>query len=302
MPLPVNDGLGPKPDTNSGIIHWVELEARPGSDEIGLLYSDSNGDLVALIWDGDHWLEKSAITIETELKRNNITGDVANRAFDLAFESMSGDLLVAWGQQNQDQLWYQHWDASEKEWVANALRETGFYTGHPHYIDLAADPLTDRVAAGLFDLGDGTERLGVGIWTGDTWTAKEELDNQTRDVNDSAIGDMPGAVAWLAQAGVAVVVYADNQTGTLDWARWEQSRGWILENDVAFAGKGFTESVQIQVVDDDQRMVVLLSDDSLRLFATTYDGSSWQLSNSGDPLTNVLSNDDSMPFFLSIRR
>jgi len=36
----------------SGAVEWVELVRRPGSDEIALVYADSNLDLFAVVWDG----------------------------------------------------------------------------------------------------------------------------------------------------------------------------------------------------------------------------------------------------------
>lgn len=300
--LPLNDGPGLNPDTNLGIVHWIELESHPGSDHVGLVFADSNRDLVAMVWNGSQWLTTSAKTLETNLKQNPVTLDVANRVFDLAFESQSGDLMVAWGQQTESWPWYQMWSRDSGQWLDQAIREDEIVAGTPHFVDLEAEPGSDRIAGGFFDLGDGIERAGLGIWNGTVWIEKREVDSQIRDVDDTAIGDQPGAVAWLHATGVAVMVYADDQKGTLDWGRWDQNRGWTLENDVAFGDKGFTESIAIRATPDGDRLVVLLSDETLALFTSTYNGASWQVTNDGAPLTTLLAAGDAVSFSLDVRR
>ena len=101
--------------------------------------------------------------------------------------------------------------------------------------------------------------------------------------------------------GVAVAIYPDNQQGTLDWARWDQTNGWLVQTDVAFLTKGFTESVQIETTPEGDRLLVVVSDHNLRLFASTYDGTSWQLSNLGAPLTTTVSSAVTVPFSLAVR-
>ncbi|HUH01316.1 MAG TPA: hypothetical protein VML75_04930 [Kofleriaceae bacterium] len=301
LALPLNDGPGPSPDTNLGVVEWIELEGREGGDEIALLFSDSNRDLVAMMWNGDSWVTSSARTLELDLKQNSQSLDVANRGFDVAISSASGLVMAAWARNSADGFHYNTWTAAAG-WLANPVRVTGVVSGYPHFIDLASNPVGDFIAGGFFDLGDGTERAGAATWDGTAWIDRTTLDNQSRNVDDKAPGDMPGAVAWLGRTGVAVCLYADDQEGTLDWARWEGSRGWSLEPDVAFAGKGFTESIAIASAPDGDRLVIALSDSNLRLYATTYNGTTWQLSNDGLPLTNVISNGSSVPFSLATRR
>ena len=95
--LPLNDGVGPNPDPNTGIVHWIELASRPGSNEIALGYSDANNDLVVIVWNGTQWLTATAVALETTLTTFTPTTVVENRCFDLAYESLSGDLMAAWG-------------------------------------------------------------------------------------------------------------------------------------------------------------------------------------------------------------
>jgi hypothetical protein len=80
----------------SGVVQWVQLVSRPGTNEIGLAYSDANGDLAVLVWTDSFWVAGTSATLETNLKTNATTLAVSNRVFDLAYEATSGRLMAAW--------------------------------------------------------------------------------------------------------------------------------------------------------------------------------------------------------------
>jgi len=300
-PLPLNDALGPYPDTNDGNVLWVELERRPGTDEIALAYADDADDLVAIVWTGTQWDVTSARTLETDLKHNPLIGLVYNRVYDLAYESLSGALMVAWGNNWVGDFYYAMREPGSGVWSPTAEYVPAILAGQVHFLDLAGDPTTDRIAGGFYDLGDGTERLGLATWDGDAWQDGGEYDSQTRDVNDSATGDAPGAVGWIGASGIAVAIYADDQEGTLDWARWSQLDGWVIQDDESFPTKGYTESVWLEPTPTGEQLVLVLSDDDLQLFAAVYDGVDWTLSNLGTALATSLVSDMSASFSIDAR-
>jgi hypothetical protein len=299
--LPLNDGPGANPDPNSEEVLWIELESRPGSDEIALAYADANEDLVALIWDGSGWVIDSTITLETALKWNDATGVVSNRAFDLAYEAVSGGLVVAWGARNQRDFNYAIRKPVTGQWFPTNEHVANVINGDSHFIELRSLPTGDHIAGGFYDLGDGTERLGLGVWDGEQWQDTGELDSQMLDVNDTATGDFPGAVGWLTSTGTGVAIYPDNQAGTMDWVRWDDGSGWSPQTDIAFLTKGLTESVRLEATPDGEQILVVISDNNLRLFATVYDGT-WQLSNLGAPLTTSIASVQTVPFSLAARQ
>jgi hypothetical protein len=292
QPLPLDDGGRDAP------VEWIELSPRVGGDEIALAYSDAERRLIVMLWDGAAWDTDTAALLTEDLKANPLSMKVSNRAFDVAFETVSGDVLAAWGSNTGLDFWYATYRRAAGMWspaatVPNTLQ------GQAHQVDLAADPSSDRVALGLFDLGDGTERLAVGMWNGTQWIEAREVDSQIRDFNDTALGDSPGAVAWIGRTGVAVCVYADDEAGTIEWARWSAATGWQMQEDIVFPGKGFTESVRIAASADGDRVTVAMSDAQSRLWAATYDGTDWVLA--GDALVEPLASDDSVPFDLAAR-
>jgi hypothetical protein len=108
-------------------------------------------------------------------------------------------------------------------------------------------------------------------------------------------------VGWVASTGVAVAIYSDDQEGTLDWARWIDGGGWAVQTDETIATKGYTESVWLEPTPGGNTLLVVLSDHNLRLFAATYDGNIWTLSNLGAPLTTSVASAVSAPFSLDAR-
>lgn len=293
--LPLNDGAGPNADPNSGVVLWLELISRPDTDEVTLLYADDNSDLVAITWDGAQWLEANATLLETNTKTNPISGFVHSRTFDGAYERLSGDFLVAWGREGAQGFFFAERPLGSNTYTG-AANINAPNNGVTHYMDLAPEEGTDRIAGGAYDLGDGTERLGLAMWNGTAWQDVVEIDSQTLDVNDMGMSDFPGEVAWVGSSGEAVVVYADNQSGTIDWATWSDGSGWSLGADVSIPGKGTGESAFLATFPGQNRVMLVLSDSNADLYAATYDGTSWSLTNGGAPLETELSVISAAPF------
>jgi hypothetical protein len=284
-PLPI--------DLNTGVVLWVELVPRRGSDEIALLYADDQADLVVADWDGKSWKASSAKVLETDLKTNPFSMVVNNRAFDGAFETSSGDLLVAWGTGSAGGF---HWSTrTGSGWTAPV--NDPIVGGYVEHVELASGPAGDLIAGVFLDLGNGTERLGLAFWDGSQWTDQGEYDSQIRDVNDNAHGDFLADVSW-STSDTAVCIYADDQAGTIDWAEGTPNGGWVVQTDVTVSGKGLTESVQIAPTSG-TGVMALVSDDQGELFSLTYDGTSWEVTNSAESLGS-LSSKQSRPFSFAV--
>lgn len=294
MATPVNDLGGPNPDPNIEPVRWVELSARPGEDDIVLTYADEGEDLVAIVWDGDDWIEASVFLAETELKRNGFTAAVSNQVFDAAFESDSGDVVMAWGRNNVSNFYFSVYDADAGTWLPPAY-QNNVVGGFTHFLDLEPHVGTNRIAMVLLDLGEGTERLALGMWNGAAWGEAQELDSQIRNINDAVAGDFPGGVAWIGDQAVAV--YSDNDLDMFDWALWTAPTGWIVQDDVPFPDKGYLESVFV-VPSADERVVTVFSDSNSALYGAVYDGDSWELSA---PLSDAIGSLESAPFGIAAR-
>ena len=300
IPMPLNDGGGTNPDPNTGVVLWVELIEKSGSDEITLMYADVNSDLVAIVWDGTQWLTNTATTLELDVKTNPISGFVHSRAFDGAYESLSGDFIATWGQEGGRSFLHSQRLDGDTTFSVPVLVVS--MPGLTHYCDLAAEPGTDRVAAGFYDLGDGTERLSLATWDGAAWQDIVEIDAQILDVNDMGQSDSPGELAWLGTTGQAVCIYPDNETETLDWASWTSAGGWVLGTDLAVPGKGTGETALLRSFPNQDRVLAVFSGSNGGLYSATFDGTTWTLTNAGAPLETDLSTIGAAPFSFAFER
>lgn len=110
-----------------------------------------------------------------------------------------------------------------------------------------------------------------------------ETVNGTTSRSVVMIGDLPCDPAWVGTSGVVVCMYADGNSGAIDWARWDSTNGWVLQSDVSVSGKGETESVVLRSSAAGNLMAVF-SDSSLSLWAATYSGSTWTVTGGGTAL------------------
>jgi hypothetical protein len=209
--------------------------------------------------------------------------------------------MVAWARATTNGFWYSTKPSGSSTWSAAAAVAAAPTNSVPHFVDLATEPGTNRIAIGTFGLGDGQERMGLATWDGAAWVNAGEYDSQVRDVNETATGDFPGAVAWAGTSGTAICVYADDQTGTLDWARWTAGGGWVVQGDFAIAGKGFTESVELHPFVSGNRVMLVLADSNSYLYSLWTNGTSWNTTNGGAALSLGLSSITTKPFTFAIK-
>ncbi len=294
VPGPVAGGCPSRPGC---VVQWIELVSLPGSDKLAVAYADTERNLTVSVWDGDQW-QTNATVLETNLKANRVSNEVHNRVFDLAFEELSGELMVMWGRHGSGVVWFSRypWDIVPSLW--SPVVAVDMVAGETHFVDLSTRPGTNWIAAAVYDLGEGTERLGAATWNGAQWVDVGELDSQIRNVDDGARSDWPGEVAWVGDTGRAVLIYADNKPGELQWASWSEGVGWALETPVLISGKQLSESMHL-VRSAAGVLVAAFSDESGGLYAASYDGLGWTVALGGSAITSGVASLDTVPFSLA---
>jgi hypothetical protein len=273
----------------TGRAAWVELVARPNSDEITLLYEDTNQLLFVATWDGTAWGLGSLLGTDPIA----LAGD---RCFDAAYETTSGNLLAAWGTPEPN-------GAGTGMAVKWAIRPAGASAFGPATQDtyfkqagllrLASDPASDRIALTMLEYycgaGDCSD-LMTGIWDGSTWVKSDP---------DSAIGfsyynhDWNAAdVAW--SGGNAIAVYS-RVSQAIDWATWTSTNGWVLQPPAA-ASPPFTEKASIVLAPLRGEVLALISDVNGALWAKAFDGVSWRDTEPSGALATDPSLTSGIPF------
>jgi len=281
----------------TGTVLWVELASRPGSDEITLVYQDSNEELYAVVWDGSNWLEAST---EFQFDTHNLHGNGDHRSFDVAYEQ-SGDVLVAWMEDidadGDTELDWATRSADSTVWSLDSHIILSTSYGYD-YVDLAADPGSDRIAFASVDT-TGTEHLALAMWTGSAWSDTGEYDATFPHVETDGTGEFWAGVGWVGATGEAVVVYSDADSGVINWGNWTEAGGWTIQPDAAAPGVGLLRSVQLEGYGA-SGLMSMFSDANGNLWGATYDGSNWTLTNGGNALETSLSDAKTRPFSLSV--
>lgn len=96
----------------------IKLAARPGSDELALAAQSygtataNTGQLTSFIWSGSAWANEPATAHDTAMTTTVTTGIIPYDNFDLAYESVSGDLLVVWSRQGAAYNGYRTYSAA----------------------------------------------------------------------------------------------------------------------------------------------------------------------------------------------
>ncbi len=290
--LPLNDAGGANPDPNTGNLFWTELKSHPNSDAVALAYVDQAQTLVALLWDGSAWDTSTVSALEGSVAAL-ASGEVDNRAFDLAWEHTSGDLIVAWGREANGSFFSASLPAGSSTWSV-AAQVPGTVTGEVHFLDMASEVGSDRIACGFMHTGPGTETLGAATWDGSAWVNAAEMDAQVQDAEGAIPGDFPLSVCWSGSTGSAICVYADDQSAAINWLSWTSSNGWELRGDIPWPAIALTQSVALAYTS--AGLLALISDSTDALFFATHGIAGWTLQNAGNEIESALSESATKPF------
>ncbi len=287
-----------RPTAGAGIVRWVELVSRPGTNEITLVSTDSASDLTVLTWDGAAW---SAPTV---LETSVDTLDYL--AFGAAYEGVSGDLLITWGRNDAgvNGFYWARRAAGGTSYAASVMYEPAPLS-RPGPLRLASEPGTDRIAISYLEFtcgGQTCDDFISAIWDGatDSWTSKMRLDADIGARYADFVGAIPVDVVWLGTSGTAVAVYSDSGTN-IDWAKWTSGTGWVLQPDFA-PTPAIGQRVNVRAVGFpmQSRAMFVFGDGNGDLFAKTTDGVAWV--DAGGALETALSTPNAGAFAVVVKR
>jgi uncharacterized membrane protein len=275
------------PRSPGGTARWIELAAKPGTDEIALVYAGEDGRLLAWTWNGHQWLSASAAVLATDVRIDAGPRRISARPFDADYEGVSGALLVAWAPRGTNGFSYARRQSGASAWSRPAHEGTS----RVEFVDLAAEPASDLVA-GLFG---GSDAQTLSIWSAEGW------ENTTLPAGGVRAG-LPGAVGWAGTSRTGLAVYAGALPGTLNWSRWTAASGWSAAPDVAIREKGLTRSVRMTGSTSGE-LFLSMSDSFGFLHAFHYDDGAGTWRVVGDsPFARDLASSETAPFGLGLSR
>lgn len=156
---------GPETSTQAATksIVWTVLRGCPTRRERLLATLDKEKRLDLQVWSSDAWTDLGTLTSQTV---------VESRCFDLAYESLSGDALIAYRNDESGKLVHHVWDG-------HALGPAQILdlplSGPIFWVALVTHARTDEIA--LLALG-GDKKLVGAMWTGDDFVDLQLLDDR----------------------------------------------------------------------------------------------------------------------------
>jgi len=256
----------------AGRVRSVRLVARPGSNELALVTLDGAHDLAVTLWDGDAWGTP-------RLLETNALLEPGWRPFDAAYESLSGDLLVAWGfTVFAEETRWATLERSSGQWRTGQAPSTDAVGAQ---VEMAADPTSDRIAV---TMGEATldRDVIVSMWDGTQWVHTAEL------TRAAPLGNRLASVAWLGRSGVACALFrAQAASGTFTVAYFLPT-GWRIQPDVVLPGVERATKVRMASAPERNHLLGTLLDGEGRVFGWRFDGEVYSLLNAGEPLASGL--------------
>lgn len=181
-------------------VRWIKLVPEPGTDRILMLALNDPVDLYAVWWNGSSW--GSVVTLNDNCETSSC------ESFDAAFESLSGDLLVAYTSSGSNEPRYRTWNGSS--WSSEGSMPS---VGRPQrWLRLAADPASDQILFGCTDSG---RDLNVNVWNGSSWGSNSEL---TTDATWNQLRSFD--IAYECGGTEALIIYPE------DWEHQTRYRTW----------------------------------------------------------------------------
>ncbi|MEX1024860.1 MAG: right-handed parallel beta-helix repeat-containing protein [Planctomycetota bacterium] len=254
---------------SGGAIRWIELAADPNSDRLCVVCLDDLNILTTSVWDGDAW-DTDHTPIDAQIAATD------TRAFDVAFESVSGDLLLVYGHTNVggEEVRFRTRQAGSSQWLAGLLPSIDAYGA---VIRLMPNHADDKIALASCE-GSVDNDVSVSMWNGTAFFDTAELDDTT------AADQRDVGLAWNGAGDRCVVIFRDADAGdTVDYARWRPG-GWNVRPDVTVPG--LAGPVQYQGLTDftNNRARFVVQDELGQLFELSSDGDDMQVGNSGAPI------------------
>ncbi len=206
----------------TGTANWVKLASRPGTNEIAVAVADNANRLTALIWNGSSWGSEPPAAFTSSVSYTAVAGDLD--AYDLAYSSQTGDLLVAWadkslGTNGTTSVCHSQYVRASKTWLgsvsvwANTTSIPNYANAGatPYQVIASADPLSDNVAVLWSRKKITGAELDARFWRPSGWDAAGVV-TITTTLAVPAPNTRQFAGLWLASSGYSglIVPYQDS--------------------------------------------------------------------------------------------
>jgi cell shape-determining protein MreC len=156
--------------TAASDVYNTVIASDPTSNRIAIAVKDAVNEVWVSVWDGSStWGSKLAATT------SGVDEPDHHPSMALAFESQSGDLLLAYGKAAGPNVYYRTW-TNAGGWSSEATGPSMGATDITYAIKLYADPYSNTV---MMAVQDGGLDLNMVAWDGSSWGSVTTLDANT---------------------------------------------------------------------------------------------------------------------------
>jgi hypothetical protein len=274
----------------TGTVEWVELTSRNASDQIAVGYSDSLDDVSAYRWSGTAIGNEATAVITATAATTDV------RKFDVSFEGLSGDMIIASPLAAAGTTALGHMTAAGT-WTIVANTEPDNITA---FIDLQEpNPIDDDVAMiahGTATTSNPTEGYELNGATPNTTTTGMVDGTAAVDTTSTiwAANYMMASVAYQSSTYYAVGVFSD-VTGAddINWWTMASTGVWTSRTD-NLRTRNTIRFTDIFDYPNADKVLLISSDSASDLWADTWDGAAvtataWNNITSGGALETSLS-------------
>jgi len=189
------------PIRTTGTVHWVKMawDRHATSTLITAIWADSNADLSAMVWSGSAWGNEPSAVTEASLEVVAAAQDIDD--FDVEYESISGDVMVAWansaGANGTNGARYRVCTGGTATCTWGAVTTPPTFNDDATNLDISANPNTDEIV--FASIGNAGSDLQIGRWSGTAWS-----NNANTDVSCTApvAGSKLVSTGWLASGQI----------------------------------------------------------------------------------------------------
>ncbi|MDB9944391.1 hypothetical protein OAD26_00120, partial [bacterium] len=233
-------------------LKWAVVEAASTREEYVAATVGTDGDVHVHVFSTGVW--------GNQLELTTTMGDVNARGFDVTYETLSGDAVVAYCDGDADPSYYV-WDGSS--WTSGGTINLTT-TQNCEWIQLASDPVSDEII--VLSRPDDGSTYEAQVWSGSTWG------NSTTQGTVAEADHEGMAVEYEESGGQALIVTSDGNPGRFRWNSWDGTT-WGTAATVGL-GDDFEWGELVADVGSDE-LALCYMDEDLDVGTVIWSGTAW---------------------------
>ena len=243
---------------SGGYILWVKLAAKPGSNEIAMIYTDTNWDSYASIWDGVSWSTHTRIGADGV----SVGSSQGRMGATVEYEQLSGNAVFIYGKNNQT-INARKWDGSN--WSVEY--SSSITVNIPREIIAKPKPGSNDI---LIASDEGNIELWTYLWKGSYFTPRTQ--HTTSLVNfshsfdieyENISGHSDHCILVYALQGASGIVCKHSTDGGVNWS--------TIANPISGSSGNIYNSVYLYRVLYSTMMWLIANEDQNKLVSFMWD-------------------------------